>query len=415
MKKSQYVIEPARKTVVEGEYDVIVVGGGVAGVSAAVAASRLGVKVAIIEKTNIFGGLATGGVILVYIPMCDGMGHQMIGGLGKELLDIAIQYGPGEIPEVWRKKHSVEKRAQERFTVIFNPASFVLGLDELVLRSKVIPFFETYVVEPVMKGKKIKGVIVQDRSGRKVLRGKTVVDASGDAVVAVATGAPVKKEKNYLVLWCLYTDIELIRKAAKENDASLAIKPLVIRPSPSGTESTERKWDGTDASQATLFNLRGRALLKEKILQMQKENGGKHLCFPVMLPSIPHFRTTCCIVGEYVLDVSDEGKTFPDSIGITGDWRYKGHRYELPYRILIPQKIDGLLTAGRIISTTTQAWEVTRVIAPCAVTGQAAGTAAAIAAISGKNPRDISIEELQKKLKNAGAKISLKESGLGKR
>ena len=107
------------------KYDVLVLGGGVAGVSAALSAARMGSKVALIEKTCNLGGLATSGLVIVYLPLCDGNGNQVSFGIVEELLHESIKYGPGEIPEVWKDKNStVEDRKKIRLKCRFNPASF---------------------------------------------------------------------------------------------------------------------------------------------------------------------------------------------------------------------------------------------------------------------------------------------------
>jgi len=276
---------------------------------------------------------------------------------------------------------------------MFNPASFVLGLDEMILGSRIVPYLETQAVEPIMKGRTVAGVIVQDKARRRALRGKVVVDASGDAVTAAASGAPVRTAKNYLAIWCLYTD-------------NNTIKPLIIGADPSRPgRDDKRSWDGTDPDASTAFNLKSRTRLRAEIVRRQKAGGGRNLLYPVTLPTVPQFRTTRCLVGEYVLSSADNKRFFPDAIGLTGDWRKTDRCYAIPYRTLVPQKIDGLLAAGRIISTTTDAWEVTRVIPPCAVTGQAAGAAAALSALANKKPRDLPVAKLQEHLRAAGVRL----------
>src|SRR5512135_3443302 len=118
--KRAFVVRPSQKLPVRGVYDVAVVGGGIAGVAAAVAAARAGAKTCLIEKEHALGGLATLGLVVFYLPICDGCGRQVIAGLGEELLKISIKYGPDEIPAAWRTKTGSKKaRIRKRYMVQF--------------------------------------------------------------------------------------------------------------------------------------------------------------------------------------------------------------------------------------------------------------------------------------------------------
>ncbi|HGE70369.1 TPA: FAD-dependent oxidoreductase, partial [Candidatus Poribacteria bacterium] len=114
------------------EYDVLVAGGGVAGVASAVASARQGMKTAIIEKTIIFGGLATSGLILVYLPLSDNRGNQVTFGFAEELLKASIKYGPGDIPADWSDPNTMS-----RYSVKFSPSAFALALDEVLIDAGV--------------------------------------------------------------------------------------------------------------------------------------------------------------------------------------------------------------------------------------------------------------------------------------
>ena len=117
-------------------YDVAVVGGGVAGIAAAIQSARSGKKTVLIEKTILLGGLATSGLVYIYLPLCDGNGHQATHGICEELLRNSIQYGPGEIPENWRQEKNAPER--KRLMCRFSPASFMLSLEELLRNSQIV-------------------------------------------------------------------------------------------------------------------------------------------------------------------------------------------------------------------------------------------------------------------------------------
>jgi len=112
----------------EKRFDVLVCGGGIAGIAAALEVARSGLKTALVEKTILPGGLATSGLVNAYLPLCDGKGTQVTYGIAEELLHLSIKYGPGKIPSGWRLKRNAKKGP--RYSVVFSPASFVLALDE---------------------------------------------------------------------------------------------------------------------------------------------------------------------------------------------------------------------------------------------------------------------------------------------
>ena len=126
-------------------YDIAIIGGGIAGVAAAVQTARMGMKTVLIEKTALVGGLATGGLINVFLPLCDGNGHQVTFGIAEEMLRKSIVYGPGEIPPGWRNECNGEER--KRFISVFSPASFALALDEMALMSGWIRLSVTFASE----------------------------------------------------------------------------------------------------------------------------------------------------------------------------------------------------------------------------------------------------------------------------
>lgn len=132
-----YITEPARKIPVRGDYDVVVCGGGIAGVAAAVAAARSGASVCLLEKECALGGLATLGLVVVYLPLCDGMGHLVSTGLAEELLLLSARDGSAEVPACWQPGGGREERKTTRYLLEFNPASYILELERFVVDSGV--------------------------------------------------------------------------------------------------------------------------------------------------------------------------------------------------------------------------------------------------------------------------------------
>ena len=167
-----------------------------------------------------------------------------------------------------------------------------------------------------------------------------------------------------------------------------------------GAPEGSRKYFGTDAREITEFILKGRKLIRQ---QLSTKDKNKHCV--VALPGMPQFRTIRRICGMYELTGKDVSKHFDDSIGCTGDWRKAGPVYEIPFRSLIVEDICNIISAGRIIASGGDAWEVTRVIPTAALTGQAAGTAAALAANESCGIDKVNINRLQKMLSESGVLI----------
>ena len=156
----------------------------------------------------------------------------------------------------------------------------------------------------------------------------------------------------------------------------------------------------------------------KKFLEHYREvqSGGaldRRSCYALKLPVMPQFRKIACIRGEYVLKDNEHATRFEDSVGLAADWRKSGYVWEIPYRTLYPEKgPGGLLAAGRCSSASGDAWEVTRVIPVAAMTGQAAGLAAAMAIDADVDARDLRVPELQAELRKLGFAIHLDEAGL---
>jgi hypothetical protein len=131
------------------------------------------------------------------------------------------------------------------------------------------------------------------------------------------------------------------------------------------------------------------------------------------LPGMAQLRTTRRIAGRYTLSGDDSSRSFADSIGCTGDWRKRGPIYEIPYRCLTTEGMNNILVAGRCIATRGEAWEVCRVIPPAAMTGQAAGSAAALAVRNNCSVQTVDIGELQKLLTDGGVLLHAPRSEAG--
>lgn len=389
-------------------YDVVVAGGGVAGVAAALEAARSGVKTALLEKTVFPGGLATTGLINIYLPLCDGTGQQVVYGIAEELLKASIQYGPGDIPEPWLADGNLSRRAETRYYTAFNPASFTLALDELLERAGVDVWLDTLVCGVCKQGNLVTGLEVETKSGRLQIDSKCVIDATGDADVAFRAGSPCAETDNWLAMWSMGTGLDMARQAVESGSGEPLMK-CIQRGSHVGQAegAGNSKYFGTDVHDVTRMIMEGRRILREEYKLVQSANGitDRRNEFPITLPAMAQFRTTRRIDGMCTILDGQESECFEDSIGICGDWRRPGPVWEIPYGCLLPREITGLLAAGRCISTSGDAWDALRVIPAAALTGQVAGLSASMSVKQGITPERLNIDQLQTELIRCGIHI----------
>jgi len=395
-------LQRSERIAVDETYDLIVIGGGVAGVAAAVAGARRGQKTLLVEKSVLLGGLATLGYIAIYLPLCDGCGRRLIGGISEELLWCSIRDSYGNLAACWRGRPAYAAPDGGRYRTTFNAPAFAAQLDQIVLNAGVDILFDTLLSGAVSEGGHISHVILDNHDGRTAYTAKAYIDATGDALLSYLAGAPTKSGKNYLCYWSYYTDEDSIAQAAAQKDVSKAVK-MFMWGDCNGTSQPDDMplVSGTGANEITRFVLRGRA----QTLEILRARGAKQFSF-TGLPAMPQLRTSRMTIGDYALAYADAGKPFSDSVGCCGDWRTPGTAFELPYRILTIPRFDNLLSAGRNLSNAdAEAWEVTRVIPVAAETGEAAGIAAALAA--GGDVHAVDVAALQREMSAGGTVIHL--------
>ncbi|MBE6789103.1 MAG: FAD-dependent oxidoreductase [Ruminococcaceae bacterium] len=382
-------------------YDVAVCGGGIAGISAALAARRMGKKVVLFEKEYVLGGLGTAGLIAIYLPLCDGMGHQISFGIAEELLRLSITYGAeADYPDNWLDGIGTKTENDKRYLVRYNPQVFAILAEKLLLKEGVDILYGSYVVDVKTENQKIKTLYVENKSGRTAYDVTAVVDATGDCDIAKFAGAPTDtfKQGNILAAWYYYSDkngynIRQLGAAdvPDEEKTGNEEKPII-----------ERRFSGLDGKELSeMVCLTHQTILKDW-LKKREENKKAALA---TIPTIPQIRMTRKLVGEYTLSHTEEHTYFDDSIGMVSNWKKRGPIYEVPFRTLYSREIKNLAVAGRCTSVNETLWDAMRVIPCCAVTGQAAGTAAAMCT----DFTALNVRKLQKELVNSGVVLHEKD------
>ena len=391
------VINEVLNTEISEECDVLVCGGGFAGISAALAAARQGKKTILLERQFILGGLGTAGLVTIYLPLCDGMGRQVSFGIAEELLRLSVSLGAeADYPENWLENTDAALRTEEdkRFEVRYNPTLFAILAEQLLMKENVKILYGTYAVAVDKTDDKINAVITESKSGRRAIKAASVVDATGDCDIAFLAGAPTDtfKQGNILAAWYYFLD----NSGYKLNMLGFADIPDDQKNGENEVEMLiSRRFMGLDADELSqMVQLSHNAVLAD--IKKRRLRGNDLV--PTSMATIPQIRMTRKLVGEYVLHDTEEHKYFEDSIGLVSDWRKRGPVYEVPFKTLYSGKIKNLITAGRCTSVTDSMWDIMRVIPCCAVTGQAAGTAAALT----DDFTALDIKRLQAKLSDSG-------------
>ena len=375
-------------------YDVAVCGGGFAGISAALAAVREGKKVVLFEKQFMLGGLGTAGLVTIYLPLCDGYGHQVSFGIAEELLRLSITYGAeADYPENWLDGKGSRTENDKRYAVRYNAQVFAILAEQLLVQNGVDILYGSYVVDVKKESDKIKSLYVENKSGRTEYVVKSVVDATGDCDIAWLSGVPTEtfNQGNVLAAWYYstcengyklhtigFSDVPEDEKNGNE------VKPLI-----------ERRFTGLDGKELSEMTILSHRATLEHWLKNRRSDSNEVIS---TIATIPQIRMTRKIVGEYTLTHKEEHHYFEDSIGMVSNWKKRGPVYQVPFRTLYNKTVKNLIVAGRCTSVNETLWDVMRVIPCCAVTGQAAGTAAAMT----DNFAELNIKELQTVLKKRG-------------
>lgn len=382
----------------KGNYDIIVAGGGVAGVAAAVNGAKMGKKVLLIEKTITLGGLATIGLVNYFVPMCNGRGTQIIKGMAEEMFQLAIQYGYDSVPKDWANGEPGEGTTQQRDVTMFSVPIYIMALTEFVKSSGAELMFDTVVSDVVMEGNKCMGVVIHNKSGFGYYTAKMFVDTTGDADLLHLAGVPTVQGSDFHTFFAFQTNIEHCKQVVEHEDMRyLQMNVHGGKASLYGDRHPEGKpkWHGTDAEEVTRYVIENHHELLENI---KGDDRRKREVYNI--PTMPQFRTTRRLDGDYTLLEEDKYKHFEDSVGAICDFDRRDYLYEIPLRTLCKKEFPNIITAGRSASGDGYGWDILRVIPPAIIEGQAAAVVCSMAIDSSCGVAEVDIKKLQSVLES---------------
>ena len=443
--QAKSIEEPARKIPLYGEYEVIVLGGGPAGIAAAVAAARAGRRTLLIERYGFLGGMGTAAGVTNFCGLhanVHGGMHRVVQGVASELLTRIDRLGGLNAPHLILGKILAQA---------YDTAAYKIAADDLVAAHKVELLFHALGAGVVMHDdRRIHALMVETKAGRQAVTASLFIDCSGDGDLAAWAGAAFEVGDNagsmlFPSMMFRLNGIDpekageawrtipaLMEQAEAAGTHKFPRKAAIVRPQRSGIEwrvnftqlarADGKAINGLEPDELTRGEIDGRRQAVEAFAFLRTVPGFEK-SYIVDLPPQLGIRETRRVIGGHMLSGEDVlgCASFDDSIGVNG-WPMEQHVAgdvtfkfppipesrgfnELPYRMLVPEGLDNLLMAGRCASMTHEGQSAARVSGGCFVMGEAAGTAAALALGGNTNPRDIAVEKLQQQLQQQGAFI----------
>ena len=416
----RFVDLPNSLVPVTSAVDVLIVGGGSAGFSAAVAAARNGAEVLLLERFSYIGGLATGGLIILLLTMDDGAGRQAVGGLCQEIVGRmerrnAVHYPPREQwndPDsklidhysqwglVWGSPAPGGHRV--RYSVAFDAHEFIYAADQMLKEAGVRVLYQTWACEPVVDNGSVKAIVIQNKAGRQAIATKVVIDATGDGDIFAGAGESFELERVHPWLWFEMANVEAAAVPRRGLFFHTPGGGRVLVPW-GGEARVNRKIDATDPAEVSAALTDGRDMVMNEAGRLRSTVPGFENATVSLMADQLGITESRRLQGDYVMTREDLDRRFDDVIARTGHWTKYDCVYNIPYRSLLPRFLDNLLVAGRCISVDHRVHHATKEIPPCMATGQAAGTAAALAIQSGDSVKELDVAVLQKQLRAQGA------------
>ncbi len=424
------ITEPSRDIPIVDQVDVLVAGGGPAGIAAAVAAARGGARTVLVERYGYLGGLATGGLVLFMDGLFDRRGERCIGGIHWEAIERLR--ANGGLAEVRPTNLHVDSEMLK------------MVADDLCTEAGVGLRLHSWAVDALVQDDRVTGVVVESKAGRQAILSRVCVDATGDGDIAARAGAAYDfgTMRIGLNLKVGGVDRDAFRRYQKEHpERARALRSEVraLGGCPIGANATPHSdigvyWvnilglasrsagktvdafpDDTFAGELSAIDVN--ALTYAEIELRRRITIG----LDFYRRNVPGYRNVRLLALAGQLGVRDSrrvrgihkltreelegGAQFEDAIGMTGEMFGSGDHLQVPYRALVPETLDGVLSSGRCISVDDGLIHAIRVIPPCMMTGQAAGTAAALCAETDVLPRDLDPMLLRQQLAADGAML----------
>jgi hypothetical protein len=449
MKNTTYLVEPAREVPLYGDYDVVVLGGGPAGIAAAAAAARNGARVLLAERYGFLGGMGTAGGVTNFCGLhanVFGEIRQVVHGIADDLLARMRDLDGLNDPHVIFGKIKA---------VAYDTAAFKCAADALLQQAGVELLFHAAGAGILRSPEgRVDALLLETKSGRIAVRGRCFIDCSGDADLVHWAGLSYEKGDEhghtlYPSLMFRVGDVdaaragdawrripEIMEAVAATGEFSFPRRTPIVRPQKRPSEwranVTQLKnedgspVDATDAAALSRAEIQGRQQIVDYLRFLRAKVPGFERSYALEIAPQVGVRETRRVVGEYMLTGEDVTgcASFEDSIGVNG-WPLEMHvagdiRWgwppipesrgynQLPYRMLLPRRalaagVDNVLVAGRCAGMTHEGQSAARVSGGCFVMGQAAGTAAAMAASERTAVHDVDVARLQRLLLAQGA------------
>lgn len=440
------ITEPSRQVPVVAETEVLVLGGGPAGIAAATAAARSGAKTMLLERYGFLGGMGTAAMVTNFCGLhacINGTVQQIVHGVADDILHRLAKLDGLREPHVVTNAEGLKTGAQA-----YDNAAYKVATDDLLVSAGVDVRFHTFAVDAITDNGKIEAVLIETKSGRAAISSDMFIDCSGDADLATWAGVPYEKGGSdgfmaYPTMMFRIADVEsdvamaegapqlkaLIAEANASGKFKLPRKAGIIRP-----QTHDSEWranltqisrdgapvDGSDWDDIGYAEIEGRKQAIEYFRFLKEMVPGFANAYMLELAPQIGIRETRRIIGSYQLTGEDvlECRDFDDSIGCSGwplethvlgdvEWKFLAGRgyHQIPFSTTLPTGIENLLVAGRCASTTQEGQASLRVSGPCFAMGQAAGTAAAMARKAGVAPAKLDVPTLQQQLSVDGVFI----------
>jgi hypothetical protein len=405
-------------TPIVARYQVVVAGGGPSGVIAALAAARSGADTLLIERYGFLGGNGTAALMTCYNGFRNQRppeALQTVKGIPAEYIAEIVRLGGVADADSYPKPFHDVTKGDIPYCVGYDPEAAKVAALNMIRKEGVTLQLHSWIVGPMLEGARVVGVIVESKSGRQAIAADIVVDATGDGDIAARAGAPFMKPVEFgkgdrMPMTLMYR-LGGLPSQVKGPYGGIRIGDRVVK------WGSHFEGDALNVEDLTQAEVETRLTLWDQVQEMRNKPGRDSLYLVQSATNIG-VRETRRILGEYVVTEQDaiKGTRFPDVIAISSNPMpsYRGKRYffdhpgfDIPYRSVVPQEVEGLVLTGRCISCEQGPFQSARSMAPAMAIGHASGCAAAMAARDNVSPRKLNVKALQQLLISQNAELRI--------